>query len=77
MFLLRTGTISMNGFELCENSDQQKLPPMLMKSGLGKINLSMCTVALRNKVEESVRKRKQDVRTQTRMRRVESRTTTT
>ena len=77
MFLLRTGTISMKGFELCENSDQQKLPPMLMKSRLGKINLSMCTVALRNKGEESVRKRKQDVRTQTRMRRVESRTTTT
>ena len=67
----------MNRFELCENSDQQKLPPMLMKSGQGNINLSMCTVALRNKGEESVRKRKQDVRTQTRMRRVESRTTTT
>ena len=54
----------MNGFELCENSDQQKLPPRLMKSGQGNINLSMCTVALRNKGEESVRKRKQDVRTQ-------------
>ena len=39
MFLLRTGTISMNGFELCENSDQQKLPPMLMKSGQGNIKL--------------------------------------
>ena len=47
----------MNRFELCENSDQQKLPPMLMKSGQGNINLSMCTVALRNKGEESVRKK--------------------
>ena len=27
----------------------KKLPPMLMKSGQGNINLSMCTVALRNK----------------------------
>ena len=43
----------MNGFELCENSDQQKLPPRLMKSGQGNIILSMCTVALRNKGEES------------------------
>ena len=54
----------MNGFELCENSDQQKLPLNLMKSGQGNTKLSMCTVALRNKGEESVRKRKQDVRTQ-------------
>ena len=55
----------------------KKLPPMLMRSGQGNIKLSMCTMALRNKGEESVRKRKKDVRTQTRMRRVESRTTTT
>ena len=48
----------MNGFELCENSDQPKLPAVLMKSGQGNINLSMCTVALRNKGEESVKKRK-------------------
>ena len=47
----------MNRFELCENSDQQKLPPMLMKSVQGNINLSTCTVALRNKGEESVRKK--------------------
>ena len=53
----------MIGFELCENSDQQKLPPNLMKSGQGNTNLSMCTVALRNK-EESVRKMKKEVRTQ-------------
>ena len=67
----------MNRFELCENSDQQKLPPMLMKSGQGNINLSMCTVALRNKGEESVRKRSKTLELSTRMRRVESRTTTT
>ena len=30
-----------------------KLPPMLMRSGQGNINLSMCTMALRNKGEES------------------------
>ena len=54
-----------------------KLLPMLMRLGKGNINLSKCTMALRNKGEESVRKRKIDVRTQTRMRRVESRTTTT
>ena len=53
----------MIGFELCENSDQQKLPPNLMKSGQGNTNLSMCTVALRNKGEESVRKMKKEVRT--------------
>ena len=49
--------MSMNGFELCENSDQQKLPLYLMKSGQGNAKLSMCTVALRNKGEESVRKK--------------------
>ena len=50
----------MSRFELCENSDplKKKLPPMLMRSGQGIINLSMCTMALRNKGEESVRKRK-------------------
>ena len=54
----------MNGFELCEKSDQQKLPPNLMKSGQGNTNLSMCTVALRNKGQESVREMKKEVRTQ-------------
>ena len=47
----------MNGFELCENSDQQELPLRLMKSGQGNINLSMCTVALSNKGKESVKKK--------------------
>ena len=54
----------MSRFELCENSDQQNLPPNLMKSGQGNTNLSMCTVSLRNKGEESVRKMKKEVRTQ-------------
>ena len=68
----------MNGFELCENSDQQKLPLNLMKSGQGNTKLSMCTVALRNKGEESVRKKgSKTLELSTRMRRVESRTTTT
>ena len=30
----------MNGFELCENSDQQKLPPELMRSEKRNTNLS-------------------------------------
>ena len=45
---------------------------MLMVSGQGNINLSTCTTALRNKGEESVRKKEDRFRTQTRMRRVES-----
>ena len=32
MILLRTGTKSIMRFELCENSDQKKLPLELMKS---------------------------------------------
>ena len=51
----------------------KKLPPMLMRSGQGNINLSMCTVALRNKGEESVRKGRKTLELKTRMRRVESR----
>ena len=48
----------MSRFELCENSDPyKKLPLMLTRSGQGNINLSMCTMALRNKEEESVRKK--------------------
>ena len=39
----------MSRFELCENSDQIKVTPALMESGLGKTMLSTCTMALRNK----------------------------
>ena len=47
----------MNGFELCENSDQQKLPLELMKSEKRNTNLLMCTVAPKNKGEDSVSKK--------------------
>ena len=47
----------MNGCELCENSDQQKLPLKLMKSGERNTNLSMYTMAPKNKGEESVSKK--------------------
>ena len=66
----------MSRFELCENSDKKQLPLMLMNQ-CRVISISTCTMALRNKGEESVRKKEEKSRTQTRTRRVESRTTTT
>ena len=52
------GLIKEKVWTMWEQWPIKKLPPMLMRSGQGNINLSMCTMALRNKGEESVRKRK-------------------